>query len=425
MAGKNDKPSNMKEVDVETMDELLGTSAATVIAPDDASNKSVLSSTKVDTSFLDNNEEEEEDDDVVDDSSKNEDDDEEVSKQNAPKTEESLDDILDEDDDEDLDDDEGKSKGGRKPALVEAMSKLVEKGTLALFEDKEDLSEYTTEEIVELVEANFANQLNDVAQKAPMDVFSKLDPKIQEVVAYNLNGGADVTSVLKNVTRSQEISKLDPSKEEDAERIAREWLTETNFGTPEEIEEEISAYTDREELVKKANQFKPKLDKKAAEIMEKKLKQQEEKRKQAEEVQKQYAETIFNTLNKPDLNGLPLNNKIQTSLYNGITNTSQYQDRNGNKTNELGYLIENYQLNPKANKGVLLEALWLLKDPQGYRDQVQNIAVQKKATQIKRELKTSEGKRKTASQKQGEEREVPKKRTAVKRKEGSRNIFSR
>ena len=420
MSDNKKETPEVKEVEWDgDVDSLLGTKAATVITPDEESKRSVLESTKVDSSFLDN--------DLKEDQNDEEDDSEDDSKK-APSTKDDLAEVLGdpkEEDDEDEDDPAPQNKGGRKPALVEAMNKLVDNGTIQLFEDAQDISKYTNDEIVELIEANIAEKVNETAQKAPMEIFSQLDPKIQEVVAFNLNGGTDVLPVLKNVIRSQEVANLNPNEEKDAERIVREWLRETNFGTDDEIEDEITAYIDRNELDKKANQFKPKLDKKQAEIMERRLAEQEEKRQQAEQAKKTYAEKVFQTLNQPHLNGLPLNNRVQTALFYGITETDQYQDRDGNPTNELGYLIEQYQLNPKANMGVLLEALWLLKDPQGYRDNVQSIGQQKAVSDTYRKLKTAEGTRKTASSTQGEQRGAPASRSGVKRKKSSRNIFSR
>ena len=422
MANEEKSTEEVKEVEwTGDLDDLLGTKAATVIAPDEESKKSVLASTKVDTSFLDKSPEESdnEEDEEVEETK-------EESKQPASKTD--LGEILadpKEEDDYEEDEEEPVNKGGRKPALIEAMTKLVDNGTIQLFEDAQDISKYTNDEIVELIEANISEKVNETAQKAPMEIFNQLDPKLQEVVAYNLNGGADIVNVLKNVTRSQEVANLNPNEEKDAERIVREWLRETNFGTDDEIEDEITAYIDRNELDKKANQFKPKLDKKQAEIMQRRLAEQEQKREQAEQAKKTYAEKVFNTLNQPHLNGLPLNNRIQTALYYGITETNNHQDRDGNPTNELGYLIEQYQLNPQANMGVLLEALWLLKDPQGYRDSVQSIGQQKATAEQYRKLKTAEAGRKTSSSTQGEQRGAPASRKSVKRRKGSRNIFSR
>jgi hypothetical protein len=100
------------------------------------------------------------------------------------------------------------------------MNKLVDNGTIQLFEDAQDISKYTNDEIVELIEANIAEKVNETAQKAPMEIFSQLDPKVQEVVAFNLNGGKDVLPILKNVIRSQEIANLDPMKN----RVQKELL---------------------------------------------------------------------------------------------------------------------------------------------------------------------------------------------------------
>ena len=75
--------------------------------------------------------------------------------------------------------------------------------------------------------------------------------------------------------------------------------------------------------------------------------------------------------------------------------------------------------------GVLLEALWLLKDPQSYRDSVQSIGQQKATAEQYRKLKTAEAGRKTSSSTQGEQRGAPASRKSVKRRKGSRNIFSR
>jgi hypothetical protein len=423
MAEEKNVSTEVKEVEwTGDLDDLLGTKSSTTILPDEESKRSVLESTKIDTSFLDNPDESGKEDE------NNEGEDNSAKPTEAKPSEDELGDILNdpkiEDDDED-EDEAPVNKGGRKPALIEAMSKLIDKGTISTFEGADDISKYTNDEIVELIEANISEKVNETAQKAPMEIFNQLDPKLQEVVAYNLNGGADIINVLKNVTRSQEVANLDPDSEKDGERIVREWLKETSFGTDEEIEEEITAYIDRSELDKKAKQFKPKLDKKQAEIMQRRLAEQDDKRKQADEAKKTYAEKVFKTLNQPQLNGLTLNNRIQTALYYGITETDTYQDRDGNATNELGYLMEQYQLNPKANMGVLLEALWLLKDPQGYREGVQSIAEQKAAGDTYRKLKTAQGERKTSSSTQGEQRGAPADRAKVKRKKGSRNIFSR
>jgi hypothetical protein len=411
-----------KEVEFQDMDELLGTKAATVIVPTEESKRSVLENTDVDTSFLDKM------DDEADDSKP-------TGATTPAKPKDELSNILDQDiqDDEDEDDsvddtasNRTAAKVGRKPGLVEVIDKLTKKGLLDLFEDNQDISSYTLEDIEELIESNIISKVNEVAQQAPLEVFGKLDPKLQDVISYALNGGTDISNVLKNVARAQEITDLSLDNDDDQERIVREWLRQLGSYTDEEIEDEITTYIDSNNLAKKAAQFKPKLDKKQAEIMEKQLQEQDEKRKRAEEAKKTYAETIYNTLNRTDLNGLRLNNRIQTALYYGLTDTSHYQDREGNPTNELGYLLEKYQFGKEANPSLLVEALWLLKDPNGYRQSVLAVGQQQAHAKTYRSLKTAEGERMTSSSKQGEERNAPSRGTLQRSKnKGSRNIFSR
>lgn len=416
--------SNVREVEVDDFDVLLGTKAATVIAPTEDSKRTVLESTSVDTSFLDKMHEDGDEPPVI---------------VNTPTagTKDALANVLDADLEDEEEEEEDpipgttnqkapQQKAGRKPGLVEIADKLAKKGLINLFDDNSDLSTYSLEDFEELFESNIIAKVNEVAQAAPLEIFGRLDPKLQDVISYALNGGTDITNVLKNVARSQEITELSLDTQEDQERICREWLRETDFGTDEEIESEITAYIDRNDLEKKASQFKPKLDKKQATIMEAKLREQEDKRAMAEEVKKTYALKIFNTLNNNELNGLKLNNRIQTALYYGITDVTQYQDREGNPTNELGYLIEKYQLDKEADNTVLLEALWLLKDPAGYRQSVLAIGEQQAHGRTYRSLKTAEGERTTSAGKQGEERGTPSRGTIQRNKnKNSRSIFDR
>lgn len=410
--------SETTEVVVENMDELLGTTASVTISADEESKKTVLDNSSEDTTFLDKPLE-----DGNDDEEKEKADTEESStEEEKPET---AADILDAELKEEEEDDEveTKSKRGRKPALVEAMSKLVEKGTLDLFEDQDDLSAYTTDDLVELIEQNINHKVDTTARQAPVDVFKRLDPKLQDVVAYALNGGADITNVLKSVARSQEVSELSLEDEKDQEKIIREWLRASDVMNDDEIEDEITSIADRGDLEKKATQFKPKLDKKQADIMEKKIAEQEENKKLADKAQQKYAEVIFKHLDNPTLNGIPLTNKTQTMLYHGLTDAN-YQDRNGNPTNSLGHLIEQYQFGENANPSILLEALWLMSDPQSYRTNVLSLGQQKAHTKTVRSLKTAEQDTTTSSNKQGDGGKAPSKRS-VKRKTGSRNIFAR
>ena len=433
-----------EEIEVIDMDELLGTKASVTIASTEESKKSMLDRTGVDVSFLDNpppeggtDEEEAERIRLGEEAAA------ELLKTETPKEKEDRlkkeEDaesarviaeagrdigISDEDEDEEDDDDEPKNKGGRKPALIEAMKKLVEKGTLTLFEDQPDIETYTIENVEELIESNITAKISETARNAPLEVFKRLDPKLQDVVAYALNGGKDVISVLKTVTRSQEVAELSLENEADQERIVREHFRSIEYGDEETIEDEIASIIDRGELEKKATTFKPKLDAKQATILKKKMDEQDLKVKQAAKASERYAETIFKVLDNPTLNGIPLSEKEQTMLYYGLSDNTQYQDRNGDATNALGHLIERYQFGDNADPSVLAEALWLMADPQGYRNKVLSLGKQRQDTTTVRNLKTAEGEKTTSSNK-GDGAKAPAARKAPIRRKPGQSMFSR
>ena len=78
---------------------------------------------------------------------------------------------------------------------------------------------------------------------------------------------------------------LDPTNEQHQAEIARQYLTATRFGTPEEIQEEIETWADSDRLEKKANQFKPKLDAMQEQIVQQKLAEQEQLKAQHKKMQ--------------------------------------------------------------------------------------------------------------------------------------------
>lgn len=423
-----------KTVEVDDISDVLGRiDEAVTIASDEAPKKNVFSKPGVDTSFIDKpgeleeklknqkkETEEEEKPPVV---SKEDEEEKPPVTEDTEEFLQNLDKKLENEDQEEEDDEGTKNKGGRKGALIEAAKNLIEKGVLAPFEDASNIDEYTAKDFEELIEVNVMQKVNETAQTAPMKIFEQLDPKLQDAIAYQLNGGKDVTSVLKAVTQSQEVTKLSLENEKDQERIVREWLRSINYGSEESIEDEIASIIDRGDLEKKATQFKPQLDAKQDKILEEKLKKQEEAQKRAEAAKKKYADTIYEALNTTHLNGLPLENKVQTMLYYGLTDNSNYQDRNGNSVNALGHLIEEYQFGENANPSILLEALWLMADPKSYRQSVMNLGAQAATQKAVRDLKTAEGEKITSSNKTGDKRETPKR--TVKRRAGSNNIFSR
>jgi hypothetical protein len=418
-AAAQNSATTVAEVDFDNLDDLLGIpSASSVIAPAESKN-SVLKSDKVDISFLD---------EIGDDDTESLKDPEIAKAAVAAIVDQPLN---NNEEDDDADDTTQVNKGGRpkltKDAMIEAATRLIDKGVLQPFDDGKALADYTVDDFEELIQANIDSQTSEVAQNAPVQLFQQLPEEVQAVIHYALNGGQDIKSVFSQLARAQETFDLDVSNEQDQESIARQYLNLSGFGSVEEIEDEINVLKDRGDLAKYAERYKPKLDARQAEVIEKRLKDQQSAQARKNDMEKKYHDVVYNTLNSNNLNGIPLNNKVQTMLYYGLTDATKYQDSKGNPTNALGYLLEQHQFGEKANPSLVAEALWLLADPVNYRNSVKQLGANVANANTVRALRTEEASRNASSTGIGEQNTNPSrvsnKREPIKRQ--GRSLFSR
>ena len=406
----------VEEVDFDNLDELLGLSAS-VITPDDK--QTVLSNTKVDLNFLDNVEDDEDDD---------------LSKASKEKLESVVSSLVDNNDDEEEEEDKNQpNKGGRpklvKDAMIEAANRMIEKGILQPFDDDKPLTDYTVEDFEELIQANIEDKVTNAAQTAPIELFKTLPEDVQAVVKYALDGGQDTKAVFQQLAKTHETFELDVENEADQEQILRQWYNALGtYDTQEELEDEINLIKDRGDLKKYAERYKPKLDAKQAEIVESRLKEQQAAKERKIKAQEQYASTIQNTLTTTHLNGLPLSSKVQNMLYYGLTDTTRYQNAEGKQTNALGYLLEQHQFGPKPNPALVAEALWLLADPEDYRNNVKKTAEKATNEKVARQLRTEQAASKTASSSTpdaGGGKPASRKPVGIARPASGKSIFSR
>ena len=417
-AAANASSTAVEEIEFDNLDDLLNIpSASTVITGSGEVKQNVFSSGKVDMKFLD----EIDDDDIE--SLQND----EIAKQVVSSI---VDTPLLDDSENNKEVSEDKNAGGRprlvKDAMVEAANRLIEKGILQPFEDDKALSDYTVDDFEELIKANIDSQTSEIAQKAPVELFQQLPEEVQAVVHYALNGGQDIKSVFNQLARAQETFDLDVSKEDDQEVIARQYLNLSGFGSSDEIEDEINVLKDRGDLAKYAERYKPKLDAQQAQVIEKRLQDQQQAQVRKVEMEKKYHGVVYDALNNTNLNGIPLNTKVQNMLYYGLVDNSKYQDSKGNPTNALGYLLEQHQFGEKANPSLVAEALWLLSDPEQYRNSVKQLGANNANANTARQLRTEEASRNASSTGIGEQQNNASrttKREPLKR--GNRSVFSR
>ncbi len=365
----------------------LGTPGAeNVMLPEEEKKPSIFSDNRPDLSFVDKES------------------DEEGADSNAEKV--SIDDIIEDvnpDADfrkkESTEDEPEKSNAGRrkidKSGMSEVINKLIESGKIVPFDDDKPLEEYSVKDYEELLEANFAEIENKVRQETPVEFFESLPEELQYAAKYVADGGQDLKGLFQVLAQAEEVRELDPSTERGQEQIVREYLRATNFGTADEIEEEIDGWRDRGDLESKANKFKPKLDKMQESIVAQKVARQEQMKAQQQAAAQAYMENVYNTVAAADINGIKLDKRTQNLIYSGLVQP-QYPSISGKSTNLLGHLLEKYQY-VEPNYPLIAEALWLLADPDGYRSKVKE---QGKAAQVEktvRQLKTEQARMATSA----------------------------
>ena len=402
MSTENQNSTVVEQVDI-NLDDLLGTPGAENIMLPQETKPSVFTAGKVDTTFLDNKEDED----------------------SSESAKEALTDVLAEIDPLEPSapksvEEETKTTGRpkvEKSGVVELMNKLIEKGQLVPFDDDKPLEEYSIKDFEELLEANIQDRERSLAEKLPSEFFGSLPEELQAAAAYVMEGGTDLKSVFRALSQVEEVKSLDPNSPSDQERIVREYLTFTRYGTAEEIEEEIESLRDRDELEKKALKFKPKLEQKEKEQVARKLAQQEEYRKKQEEAAQFYMHSVYETLKPGEVNGIKLDKKTQSLLYNGLTQPS-YPSISGQPTNLLGHLLEKYQF-IEPNHGLIAEALWLLSDPDSYKARIAEVGKTQAVEKTARQLKTEQVKRTTGTP------VIEKEETVTKRLPRNNNFFKR
>jgi hypothetical protein len=307
--------------------------------------------------------------------------------------------------------DEGQGKPGRpktdKSGLVETFSKLIEAGKILPFDDEKPLDQYSAKDFEELLEVNFQERDRTKQEEIQTQFFESLPEELQYAYKYVADGGTDMKSLFKALSQVEEVRELDPENADHQSDIVKNYLRATNFGTDEEIAEEIKTWEDLGLMDKKAKQFKPKLDKMQQQVVAQKVEQQKAIRRQQEEAARTYVNNVYEALKPGELNGIKLDKKQQGFLYNSLIN-AEYPSISGQPTNLLGHLLEKYQY-VEPNYSLIAEALWLLSDPETYRTSIGQRDVNKEVTKQVRTLKTEQS-RKVAGQQQEIEEESGRKK---------------
>jgi hypothetical protein len=381
----NADTTTVTQVDLEALDLLnMGGAGNIITQTPEPAKTTVFTKKDDDMSFIDN-------EDPDKDSDKNPD-----GTPKTPSAEEILtsvtnDDNLSPEEKEEL----AKKEAGRpkqsKEVMISVVNKLIEKGRIIPFDDEKKLEDYTANDLEELIEANFNESERKIKEQTPLEFFDSLPQELQYAAKYVQDGGRNLKALFKTLAQVEENRELDVNTPEGQKQIIRNYLTASTKLSPEDIQEEIASWEDRNELEAKASKFKPKLDALNEEQITQTLQAQEVARKKQIEQSNKYMENIYNVLAPAELNGIKLDKKTQSMLYAGLVQPS-YPSIRGNQTNLLGHLLEKYQF-VEPNHALIAEALWLLQDPESYREKVKEVAKKATVESTVRTLKSEESRK--------------------------------
>ena len=398
--------TSVQQVDLD-IDSWLGAPGAdSIVTPSTEDKKdpkpNIFSQGKFDTSFLD---------ETDDDSDKDENADGKPKDPDAAKN--FINDLVNVDDNDQDDDQPSKSKGGRpkteKSGLVEFLKKRIESKEMFAFDDYDEgnqsLEEYLgglgEKDVEELWQANIDNLKQEVAAKTPKEFFESLPEELQYAAKYVADGGQDLKGLFQALAQVEQVRQLDPTKENDQEGIVRSYLQATGFGNEEEIDEELTTWKDLGVLEKKAKQFKPKLDQMQEEFVQSQIVEQESRKIQQEQAADTYMKSVFEALRPAEINGLKLDKKTQAQLYSGLVQPN-YPSISGRPTNQLGHLLEKYQF-VEPNYPLIAEALWLLSNPEEYRQTLVKQGKNQAVEQTVRQLKTEQSRKNVSTYQEEDE----------------------
>jgi len=123
-------------------------------------------------------------------------------------------------------------------------------------------------------------------------------------------------------------------------------------------------------------------------VVARKLQEQQMRQAQQQKASENYMANVYNTLKGGKIGELKVNKKTQALLYNGLVNPA-YPSISGQNTNLLGHLLEKYQF-VEPNYNLVTEALWLLADPKGYKEQIMTKGTNSAVENTVRKLKTAQ-----------------------------------
>lgn len=261
--------------------------------------------------------------------------------------------------------------------LLEEVKSLIKEGKLLPYDNDKDIDEYSIDEIKNLIIDNIEN----AKENAVIEFVGDLPEPVQLAIKYAIDGGQDLSSVLRLVADAMEGKNiLSGLSDRD---ILKTWLKMKGI-EEEESESLINSYEKKGILKDKLEQAKEELEKSLYSDLENKVNSQEQNNKKKDEMYREYVSSVEASISK-----MNIDKKLKKELYDGLT-ALNYELPNGSKTNKLYYLLYKKQFEDK-DIDTVVEALWLLSDPEKYKTHIRNVVKEEVIKEvIKPKLKKAE-----------------------------------
>lgn len=245
--------------------------------------------------------------------------------------------------------------------------------------------EPTPEILTKLLEHNL--ELRD--RKTLGDFVESVSPLTQRILSYDLNKGENLEGFLRTIIEENNIKSLKVENEYDREKIVRLWYNDEDY-TPEEIEEKIEELKASSLLEKEASRIKPKLDARAEAIAKKEEESQAALRKMEIQREEQFFNKVEQLVSTGKVGNLNLSKetaqKVMTLLLLNDVKVRLPQGKEV-KMNYLDAEIMRHKYSSQGNPELLIQAAYLLSDPEGFYKQFANAAKTEEVNKFTKEQK--------------------------------------
>lgn len=269
--------------------------------------------------------------------------------------------------------------------VVDAINSLADTGIIDLFESREIK---TIEDVKDLIAANIEEKISATNENIFQEQLSALPPQFQSIINYGLDGGTNVQQLVQQWAATEQAFSIDTTTDEGKAEAIRQYLTLTNYGTPEVINQDIETWKGLNKLDEKVAIFKPKLEQFHVEQVKNIEREAATEALQEQAYHANYTEAVGRTLSEDNLNGLVLPNNVKQFVYENTQPLYQSQ-LTGRPIDALQAVVEELKFGQNANPAFYAELLLHATQPEMYRELFSSRMKENVAVNTERKLRSS------------------------------------